>query len=141
MLAIRCSSTAASVHELLKRGEGMLFLVPGAAKTEKELEFAFYLAGEAFKAGTNISGKMANEAMLYLACETNFSSAARKDGAKDAKDFVLVLQKSVPLSQLKKKLLLTKAVPLKLPKWGGRVGKYYGGELAVERMALARIRN
>jgi hypothetical protein len=145
MLVLRCSSSAGSVHELVglagSMGGGMLLLRPQAARTMKELEFCLFLAGEAFREKTGISGKLANEAMLFLACETNFSSAARKVGAASADDFVLVSQKKIQLAKLKGKLLLTKAEKLPLPEWGRKKGHYFEGELAVERMALARIKN
>lgn len=141
MMALRCSSSAESLNALVRRGKGMLFLAPAAVKTSKELEFAFYLAGEAFRTGKNISSKPENEALLFLACETNFSSAARKVGARSPKDFVLVCRKRLPVAELKRRLLLTSAKPLRLPEWGKKKGHYYEGELAVEKTALARIRN
>ncbi len=145
MMVLRCSSRAESVNGLVGLGAAfpgaLLFLKAGAARTKKGLKFAFYLAGEAFMARENISGKMANEALLFLACETNFTSAARKIGARSARDFVLVSRKRIPLAKLTRELLLTSAKPLALPEWGKKSGHYYEGELAVERMATARIRN
>ena len=119
----------------------MLVLNPDAARTEKELAFAFYLAKEEFAAKTAISDKLVNEAMLFLANETNFTSAAKKVGAKETKDFVLVIEKDVPLVKLKKEMMLTKIKRLSLQEWGKKQGIYFEGELAIERMALARIRN
>ena len=144
MLILRCSSSAQSIHELVRLGGGsgsLLFLHPKAAKTAKELEFSFHLARGSFREKSNVSKKIANEAMLFLACETNFSSAAKKVGAMETGDFVLVSEKNIPLAKLKKELLLTKAKVLKLPEWGKKKGHYYEGEVAVERMALSRIRN
>ncbi|HIH18415.1 TPA: hypothetical protein HA225_00380 [Candidatus Micrarchaeota archaeon] len=141
MLILRCSSSAASMHELVKAAQGMLLLDPAAMRTKKELEAAFLLAESEFSAKKNISGKMANEALLFLANETNFSSAARKIGAKSVKDFVLVSKKGIPISKLKKKLLLKKCRRLALPEWGKKIGKYSEGGLAIERMALSRILN
>ena len=141
MMVLKCSSSAASIGDLVGKGGGALFLAPSAVKTKKELKFAFYLAQEAFRTKENISKKPANEAVLFLACETNFTSAAKKIGARSARDFVLVSQKKIPLARLKKELLLTSAKPLKLPEWGRKRGHYSEGELAVEKMALARIRN
>jgi tRNA threonylcarbamoyladenosine modification (KEOPS) complex Cgi121 subunit len=145
MLILRCSSSASSVHSLVgiadSQGWGILFLKPDAARTRKELEAAFYLANEAFAAKGNISAKMANEAMLFLACEMNFTSAAKKVGATDAKDFLLVSEKDLPVAVLKKKLMLAKIAPLKLPEFGKKKNGYTEGELAIERMALARVKN
>ena len=61
--------------------------------------------------------------MLFLAQETNFSSAARKVGAESTKDFVLVCEKDAPIAKLKKKLILTKIRRLSLPEWGKKKGK------------------
>ena len=144
MLILRCSSSASSVHELLGLGENLgslLFLSPKAVRTAKELEFAFYLAKESFKEGSNVSKKLSNEAMLFLANETNFSSAARKVGTASVDDFVLVSEEKIPVAKLKKKLLLTRAASLALSGWGKKMGDYFEAELAIERMALARIRN
>lgn len=141
MLILRCSSSAASIHELVKAAEGMLVLSPSAARTAKELEFAFHLAKEEFAAHTALSGKLVNEAMLFLANETNFTSAAKKVGAESTEDFVLVSEKNIPLAKVKKDLMLTSAKALKLPEWGKKKGKYYEAELAIEKMATARIRN
>jgi len=129
------------MHELVNAAEGMLVLSPSAAKTKKELEFAFFLAAEAFREKANLSPKLANEAMLFLACETNFASAVRKIGAKSVRDFVLVREKGIPLARLKKKLMLVEIKRLALPEWGKKKGGYREGELAAERMATARIRN
>ncbi len=141
MLILRCSSSASSIHELVKLAAGMLVLKPDAARTKKELEFAFFLADQEFAQGTNISGKLSNEAMLFLANETNFSSAARKAGAKSCRDFVLISKENVPIGKLKRVLLLTRVKKLDLPEWGKKKEEYYDWELAVERMALSRIRN
>lgn len=144
MLILRCSSSAQSIHELVRLGGkpgSLLFLHPKAAKTAKELEFSFRLARESFREKSNVSEKIANEAMLFLACETNFTSAAKKVGAASAKDFLLVGEKGIPIAKLKKRLLLTKARRVLLPEWGKMKGRYSEGELAVERMALSRIRN
>ena len=141
MQILRCSSSAKNIDELVKRGKSLLFLSPTSVKTEKELEFAFYLAKEAFKNRGNISGKIANEALLFLSCETNFSSAIRKIGANDSGDFLLVAKKGIPIAKLKKLLRLERAERVRLPEWGKKIGNYSEGELAVEKMALARIRN
>lgn len=142
MLALRCSSSAKSIADLAAKGDGkLLFLAPDAARTGKELEAAFYFAKEAHAAGTNISNSRAKEALLFLACEMNFSSALSKAGAASPKDFVLVSEKKIPLAELKKKLMLTKAKPLALPEFGKKRGSYFEAELAIERMALARVKN
>lgn len=144
MMVLRCSSYAKNMHELVAAAEGLgfaLLLSPSAVKTEKELEFAYYLANEAFAAGSNISAKLSNETMLYLSCETNFSSALRKMGAADPSDFMVVSEVKIPLAKLKKALKLSRAQEVRLSQWGKMKGYYFEGELAVERMALARIRN
>lgn len=145
MLILRCSSSTKSVHEIVRLAEAngwrLLFLTPSAAKTKKEIEAAFYLAKQASETGTNISDSLAKEALLFLACEMNFSSALEKAGAKTAKDFVLVCEKSIPIAELKKGLMLTKAKAVKLPEFGKKRGGYTEGELAIERMALSRIKN
>ena len=145
MLVLRCSSSEKGIATVVKESAGapcaLLFLKPDAARTAKELEAAFYLAKEAFKNRNNISGKLSNEAMLFLSCETNFSSALAKIGATDARDFLLVAENDVPVAALKKLLKLARAVKMKLPEWGKKQEAYSEGELAVEKMALARIRN
>jgi len=144
MLVLHCSSSASGVPELLRLGsglEGALFLSPKAVKTKKELEAAFFLAQEAFREKTNISSKLSNEALLFLACETNFASAARKIGTASADDFVFACPEKIPIAALKKKLLLTSAAALPLTEWGRKKGAYTEGELAIEKMATGRIRN
>jgi tRNA threonylcarbamoyladenosine modification (KEOPS) complex Cgi121 subunit len=118
-----------------------LVLSPPAARTLMELRAAFLLARGAFAEGKNISSKLSNEALLFLACETNFSSALRKIGAADPSDFVLVCEEKIPVAKLKKELKLISAQSLKPSEWGEKKGKYSEGELAIERMATARIRN
>ncbi len=144
MMVLRCSSDAAGINELVELGEGsgeFLFLAPKAVRTGKELEAAFAMARSAFDEGRNLSPKLQNEAMLFLAQETNFSSAARKIGAASPDDFILVSEAKIPIAKLKAKLKLTRAQALKLSEWGGKKGGYLEGELAVEKMALARIKN
>lgn len=144
MMVLRCSSDAESVKELVELGASLgelLFLAPKAVRTGKELEAAFAMARDAFSEGRNLSPKVQNEAMLFLACETNFSSAMRKVGAASPDDFVLVSEKKITSAELKAKLLLTRAQSLALSEWGEKKGGYFEGELAVEKMALARIRN
>ncbi len=162
MPILRCSSSAKSIAELAAKSNGeLLFLAPDAVKTKKELETALYLAKEAFANGTNISDGVAKEALLFFACETNFSAALEKAGAKDAKDFVLVSGKDIPIAKLKKELRLTSAKPMKLSEFGmkksekdffrsgmgnanstkKKIGGYFEGELAIEKMALARGKN
>ncbi|MCX6772847.1 MAG: hypothetical protein NTV88_03715 [Candidatus Micrarchaeota archaeon] len=144
MMVLRCSSAAKDMHELLAAAEklgAVLLLSPKAVKTKKELEFAFYLAKEAFATKVNVSGKITNEAMLFLSCETNFSSAVRKMGAAHPDDFLLVSEKKVPSAKLKKTLKLTRCEQIVLTEWGNRKGAYSEGELAIEKMALARIMN
>lgn len=145
MIALCCRSSERDIAALVKAGSAipcaLLFLRPDAVKSKKELEFAFFLAREAFKNKDNISGKIANEALLFLSRETNFSSAIRKIGATDGRDFLLACEKNVPLAKLKKILRLEKAEKAELPEWGKKIGAYSEGELAVEKMALARIRN
>ena len=110
-------------------------------KTGVELEAAFYLARRAFEEKSNISGKLSNEALLFLAREMNFASALRKIGAKDPREFVLVCEKNMPLAKARKELGKVKAAELKLSKMGKKKGAYFEGELAVEQLALARARN
>ena len=144
MMVLRCSSAVPSMHELVAAAEklgAVLLLSPKAVKTEKELEFAFYLAKQAFAAKANVSGKLTNEAMLFLSCETNFSSAVRKIGAAHPDDFLLVSEEKVPSAKLKKALKLTRAETIKLTEWGNKRGAYFEGELAIEKMATARIMN
>ena len=77
MMVLRCSSDAAGINELVELGEGsgeFLFLAPKAVRTGKELEAAFAMARSAFDEGRNLSPKLQNEAMLFLAQETNFSA-------------------------------------------------------------------
>jgi tRNA threonylcarbamoyladenosine modification (KEOPS) complex Cgi121 subunit len=119
----------------------VLLLSPKIVRTGKELEAAFYLAKEAFAGKENIASSVAKEALLFLACETNFSSAIRKVGAASPDDFVIVAEGKIPSAKLKKLLKLTRAEALKLTEWGKKKGNYFEGELAVERMATARIRN
>ena len=144
MLLLRCSSSAKSVNELLRLGgrfEGMLFISPKAVRSRKELEAAFALASAAFREKTNISPKLSNEALLFLACETNFASAARKAGTSSTDDFAIVSQEKIPIATLRKKLLLAKAETINLGEWGKKKGAYFEAELAIERMALSRIKN
>jgi tRNA threonylcarbamoyladenosine modification (KEOPS) complex Cgi121 subunit len=119
----------------------VLLLSPKIVRTGKELEFAFYLARGAFAEKRNIASSPAKEAMLFLACETNFSSAVRKVGAASPDDFVFVSEGKIPSAKLKKALKLIRCESLALTKWGKKKGNYFEGELSVERMALARIRN
>jgi len=144
MQILRCSSSIASMHELVSATAAlgdMLVLSPKAVRTRKELEAAFHLARQAFEGKENISSKLSNEAVLFLACEINFESALRKVGAADTSDFVLVSEKKFPIKELVKKLRLTRCLQLTLTEWGKKKGKYIEGELAIEKMALARIRN
>ena len=144
MMVLRCSSSARSMRELVDAAEKLgsaLVLSPPAARTLMELRAAFLLARDAFAEGKNISPKLSNEALLFLACGTNFSSALRKIGAADPSDFVLVCEEKIPAARLKKELKLISAQSLSLSEWGAKKGKYSEGELAIERMATARIRN
>ncbi len=144
MLVLRCSSSAEGMHELVEssgRLGDVLLLSPSAVRTEKGLQGAFALARAAFAAKANISPNLANEAVLFLACETNFSSALRKVGAADPSDFVLVSEGKIPSAKLKKELKLLRAQTLKLTEWGKKKGGYTEAELAIEKMATARIRN
>ncbi len=120
---------------------GCLVLSPKEEKTLKELEAAFELARRAFEAKENISTTPLHEALLFLACETNFSSAIARVGAKSTGDFLLVCEGKIGEGELKRKLQLTKATPVKLSEFGKKVGFYFEAELAIERMALCRIRN
>lgn len=142
MRILRCASTAKTIGELAARAEWeLLFLSPGAAKTKKGLEAAFLLAKEAFADGTNVSDGVAKEALLFLANEMNFSSALKKVGAASAKDFLLVSEKNLPVAKLKKELKLVKMKKISLPEWGKKIGGYFEAELAIEKMALARVKN
>lgn len=144
MMVLRCSSSAKDMQHVVKAASSLgevLLLSPSAVRTRKELQFAFYLAKEAFAQGENIASSPAKEALLFLSCETNFSSAVRKVGAASVDDFVLVSESKLASSKLKKALLLTRAQALKLSEWGRKKGNYFEGELAVEKMALSRIRN
>jgi len=110
-------------------------------KTGLELEAAFYLAARAFEEKCNISTKLSNEALLFLAREMNFASALRKIGATDAREFVFVCGEDVPMAKVKKTLGLAKAEKIALSRMGKKKGAYFEGERAVEEMALARVRN
>ncbi len=110
-------------------------------KTGMELESAFYLAARAFEEKSNISSKLSNEALLFLAREMNFASALQRIGAKDAREFVLVCGKNVPIEKVKEKMGLAKAKKIALSRMGKKEGSYFEGERAVEEMALARVRN
>jgi len=146
MLALMCSSDKPLAA--IVRSAGMLrapcLLLSTEAmegKAGMELEAAFYLAARAFEEKSNISGKISNEALLFLAREMNFASALRKIGAKDAREFVLVCEKNVPLAKVKRELGLTSAKKIALSRMGKKNGAYFEGERAVEEMALARVRN
>jgi len=144
MMVLRCSSAFKSMHEAVGAAEklgALMLLSPKAVRTGKELEAAFYLAREAFKAKENVASSVAKEAMLFLACETNFSSAIRKVGAASQDDFVLVSEGKIPSAKLKKALKLIRCEQLSLTEWGKKKGNYFEGEIAVEKMALSRIRN
>ena len=146
MLLLRCSSAkplGALVSSAETLGAPCLLLSPRAVegKSRMEMEFAFYLARRAFEGKINISGKMANEALLFLAREMNFASALRKAGAKDARDFVLACEKDVSLVKVKQTMGLTSAKRVALPKIGTKKRSYFEGERAAEEMALARTRN
>ena len=146
MLVLLCSSEK-SLHAIVEAAEGLgapcLLLSPETVrgKTGLELEAAFCLARRAFEEKNNISGKMANEALLFLAREMNFASALRRVGAKSARSFVLVCEKNVSIARVKKELGLTSAKKIALSKMGKKKGAYFEGDLAVEQMALARVRN
>ena len=146
MQVLLCSSEK-PLHAIVGSAEGLgapcLLLSPEAmrGKTGLELEAAFHLAARAFEEKSNISGKMANEALLFLAREMNFASALRRVGAKSAHSFVLVCEKDVPLARVKRELGLVKASRVKLSRMGKKKGAYFEGELAIEQMALARVRN
>ena len=120
-----------------------LLLSPEAmeGKTGLELEAAFHLASRAFEEKRNISSKLSNEALLFLAREMNFASALRKIGAKNARGFVLVCEKDVPVAKVKREMGLASAKKITLPRMGKKKGAYFEGERAVEEMALARGRN
>ncbi|MFA5929432.1 MAG: hypothetical protein WC861_00965 [Candidatus Micrarchaeia archaeon] len=146
MLALACSSER-PLGAIVTAAEGLqtpcLLLSPEAmrGRTGLELEAAFYLASRAFEEKGNISGKMSNEALLFLAREMNFASALRRIGAKDARAFVLVCEKSIPVAKVKRELGLVKAKKIALSRMGRKKGAYFEAELAVEQMALARARN
>ena len=141
-----CSSEK-PLHAIVMAAEGLrtpcLLLSTEAmkGKTGLELEAAFYLASRAFEEKSNISGKISNEALLFLSREMNFASALRRIGATDARSFVLVCEKDVPLAKVKRELGLTSAKKIALSRMGKKKGAYFEGERAVEQMALARARN
>ncbi|MCX6771509.1 MAG: hypothetical protein NTX79_05640 [Candidatus Micrarchaeota archaeon] len=146
MLVLHCSSgkpLGAIVEAAEAHFAPCLLLSPEAVKgrTGMELEAAFYLAGRTFAGKSNISSKLSNETLLFLAREMNFASALRKIGAKDARAFVFVCGKGMPIAKMKKTLGLTSAKPIALSKMGKKKGNYFEGELAFEQMALARARN
>jgi len=146
MLLLRCSSERqlpALVSSAEALGAPVILLSPRAieGKSGMEMKFAFYLARRAFEGKSNISSKLSNEALLFLAREMNFASALRKIGAKDAHGFVLVCEKNLPIARVKKALALTSAKKIALTKMGKKKGAYSEGERAVEQLALARVRN
>src|SRR3989344_5304106 len=96
---------------------------------------------DGFEGKGNVADSVAKEAMLFLACETNFSSAVRKVGAASQDDFVVVAEGKIPSAKLKKALKLIRCEQLSLTEWGKKKGNYFEGEIAVEKMALSRIRN
>ncbi|MCX6769861.1 MAG: hypothetical protein NT051_04250 [Candidatus Micrarchaeota archaeon] len=147
MQVLRCASGAKSLEVLISTAGKLscpcLLLSPemAAGITGAELRFAFHFARHAFAGKRNLSGRLSNEALLFLSNQTNFSSAVEAAGAKTQKDFVLACEKSVPIARLRKLLLLTSAKKMTVSEWGRKVGHYSKGELAVERMALVRVRN
>ena len=146
MIVLMCSSEK-PLGAIVEAAEGLrthcLLLSAEAirGKTGLELEAAFCLASRAFEEKSNISGKMSNEALLFLAREMNFASALRKIGATDAREFVLVCEKNVPMAEVKRKLGLSTAKKIVLPRMGRKKGAYFEAERAVEGMALARAKN
>ena len=146
MLALLCSS-GKPLDAIVSSAEALrapfLLLSPQAVRgrTAFELEAAFYLSSRAFEEKSNISGKLSNEALLFLGREMNFASALRKIGARDARGFVFVCEKNIPLAKVKRVLGLSLAKKIALSKMGRKKGAYFEGERAVERMALARTRN
>lgn len=147
MRIMRCESNAASVRELvlLSESSGLHVLIlsfPAVSNmTLAELRFAYYFAKESFLSKTNLSEKKSNEALLFLSCQTNFTSAVMKIGAKNPSDFVLVMEENAFDPKFRKALKIARAKKIKLPEWGKKIGHYTQGELAVERMALARNKN
>lgn len=146
MLILKCSY-GKGIAEVAKGTERLpcacILLSPAAlaGRSRMELSFAFHLARRAFEGKRNISGKLSNEALLFLSREMNFASALKKIGAKDAREFVLVCEKNIPLAKLKKELALVAAKSVALSEKGKKKGHYFEGELAVEEMALARVKN
>ena len=146
MQVLLCSSEK-PLGAIVEAAEGLgapcFLLSPEAmrGKTGFEIEAAFYLAARAFEGKSNISSKLSNEAMLFLAREMNFASALRKIGATDTRAFVLACEKNVPLAKVKQKLWLSSAKKIVLPRMGRKKGAYFEGERAVEEMALARAKN
>ncbi|MCX8196764.1 MAG: hypothetical protein N3G80_00385 [Candidatus Micrarchaeota archaeon] len=141
MIVLRCSSSFSSVEELVEASKkigGLLIISPQAAKTKMELVAAFELARKAFKEKRNISDKIQNEALLFLAKETNFSSAIKKVGAKSASDFLIASERKLSRA-VKKRLRLERAEACRIPLWGKKIGNYYEAELEIEKMALCRI--
>ena len=144
MMVLRCASAAKDMPELVMEAARLgdvLLLSPKIVRTEKELEAAFYFAKQAFAEKENVADSVAKEALLFLACETNFSSAVRKVGAASPDDFVIVSEEKIPSAKLKKALRLIRCEQIALTAWGKKKGNYFEGELSVERMALSRIRN
>ncbi|MEM4554556.1 MAG: hypothetical protein QXT25_01770 [Candidatus Anstonellaceae archaeon] len=142
MIILECSSLIENVESLVetsKRLGDVLLLSSIKGRTAKELEACFALAKKAFKSKTNISQSIPNEAMLFLAKETNFSSAVKKIGVSDPADFILVAERSIPIGKIKKELSLVKAKPVCLPAWGKKRRGYFEADLAIESMALRRI--
>ncbi|MEM4348030.1 MAG: hypothetical protein QXN37_00470 [Candidatus Anstonellaceae archaeon] len=142
MIILECSSSLGNVESLVKASRrlgNVLLLASLKDRTEKELQACFALARKAFKSKTNISQNFANEAMLFLAKETNFSSAVKKIGASSPAKFFLVAEKKIPLKKIRNALLLTYVKRVSLPLWGKREGRYFEAELSIEAMALRRI--
>ena len=147
MMCLRCKSNGEPLVALVKKAECLpcdcMLLSPEAVmgRTSLEMSFAFYLARRAFYEKRNISQKVQNEALLFLTCESNFASALRKAGAYSGNDFVLACEKNLPITKVKAALSLAFAKRIALPVRGTKKGKYTEAELAIEKMALSRIRN
>jgi len=139
MAFYRCSSRKASIIGIVKAADALpcpaLFLSMEAAEKASgmEADFSFLLARRAFAEKRNVSGKVSNEALLFLARETNFSSAVKKIGARDAGDFVLVLERRLPAPRVKKALGLASVALVAKKKVGrsARQGAYPKDALGV----------
>jgi tRNA threonylcarbamoyladenosine modification (KEOPS) complex Cgi121 subunit len=143
MQLYECSSKIDDINKLIKLGRllKVIFLEPGKIATKKEIEAAFFFAKKAMEKKQNISNNIENEVLLFLSRKTNFSSAIKEIGIKNTKKFLILCARRITKKKLKESLLLEKIKKITLPKFGKKIGGYSQAEIAIEAMALSRIKN